>query len=96
MDFDKTKSCHITVEQFRRTMKETGLIPPSEELFQLLVRKYLDKSNVRELNYFMFCADIDRPEDLNAPYMAKNPVDEAPMQHGQRRDAGNTFFADST
>lgn len=33
MDYDKTKSCHITVEQFRRVMKEIKLIPPSEELF---------------------------------------------------------------
>jgi Ca2+-binding EF-hand superfamily protein len=63
-DYDRTKSCHITAEQFRRVMKELSLIPPTEELFQLLIRKYLDKGNIREINYFMFCADIDRPEDI--------------------------------
>ena len=45
-------------------MKELALIPPDEELFQLLIRKYLDKGNIREINYFKFCADIDRPEDI--------------------------------
>ena len=50
-DFDKTKNCHITAEQFRRVLKECNLLPPSEDLFQILIRKYLDKSNVREVNY---------------------------------------------
>jgi hypothetical protein len=45
-------------------MKELALIPPDEALFQLLIRKYLDKGNIREINYFKFCADIDRPEDI--------------------------------
>ena len=72
-DYDKTKNCHITAEQFRRVMKELSLIPPTEELFQLLIRKYLDKGNIREINYFMFCADIDRPEDIFPKYVAKNP-----------------------
>ena len=96
MDYDKTKSCHISVEQFRRVLKETGLIPPSEELFQLLISKYFDKSNVRELNYFTFCADVDRPEDLTQAYVAKHPTDDQGVHHGQLRDAGNTFFAEST
>jgi len=45
-------------------MKELKLIPPSEELYQLLIRKYFDKSNIREINYFKFIADIDKPEDI--------------------------------
>jgi hypothetical protein len=32
-DYDRTNSCHITAEQFRRVMKELSLIPPTEELF---------------------------------------------------------------
>jgi hypothetical protein len=28
------------------------------------LRKYFDKGNVREVNYYLFCADIDRPEDI--------------------------------
>jgi hypothetical protein len=56
----------------------------------------LDNNNIRELNYFAFCADIDKPEDLNATYVPKNQTEEAAMHHGQLRDAGNTYFADST
>tara|TARA_B110000503_G_C7019690_1_gene359214 strand:- start:72 stop:245 length:174 start_codon:yes stop_codon:yes gene_type:complete len=57
-------------------MKELNLIPPKEELFQILIRKYLDKGNIREINYFKFCADIDRPEDIFVQYEDKHPVDE--------------------
>ena len=32
-DYDRTNSCHITAEQFRRVLKELALIPPSEDLF---------------------------------------------------------------
>jgi len=60
-DYDRTNSCHVTGEQFRRVMKELKLIPPTEDLYQLLLRKYFDKGNIREVNYFKFCADIDRP-----------------------------------
>jgi len=60
-DYDRTKSCHVTAEQFRRVLKELKLIPPTEELYQLLLRKYFDAGNIREVNYFKFCADIDKP-----------------------------------
>ena len=95
-DYDRTNSCHITVEQFRRVMKELNLIPPKEELFQILIRKYLDKGNIREINYFKFCADIDIPEDIFVQYEDKHPVEEQPIFHGQLRDAGSTFFQSGT
>ena len=77
-------------------MKELSLIPPSEELFQLLIRKYLDRGNVREINYFAFCADIDRPEDIFPKYVPKNPKPEVLILHGQLRDAGSTFYDNTT
>ena len=95
-DYDRTKSCHITVEQFRRVLKELKIIPPEEALFQLLIRKYLDKGNIREINYFKFCADIDKPEDIFPAYQAKRPVNETQYQYGQLRDAGSTYFTEST
>jgi hypothetical protein len=58
----------------------------------LLLRKYLDKGNVREVNYYKFCADIDKPEDIFPQYVAKNPKKEIPLLHGQLRDAGSSFF----
>lgn len=95
-DYDRTNSCHITAEQFRRVMKELNLIPPSEELFQLLIRKYLDKGNIREINYFAFCADIDKPENIFPQYIPKNPKPEMLIYHGQLRDAGSTYFDKKT
>ena len=95
-DYDRTNSCHITAEQFRRVLKELALIPPSEDLFQILLRKYFDKGNVREINYFKFCADVDRPEDMFLSYTPKHPQAENVIQHGQLRDAGSTYYTDPT
>ena len=71
-------------------------MPPSEHLFQVLIRKYFDKGNMREINYLAFCQDIDKPEDLFEPYVAKNPVEDLGVAQGQLRNAGSTFFGDST
>ena len=77
-------------------MKELKLIPPKEELFQVLIRKYLDKGNIREINYFKFCADIDKPEDIFVQYQDKHPKADDPFFHGQLRDAGHTYFSNET
>ena len=77
-------------------MKELALIPPSEDLFQILLRKYFDKGNIREINYFKFCADIDRPEDMFVQYVPKHPHEEQLIYHGQLRDAGSTYFTEQT
>lgn len=95
-DYDRTNSCHVTAEQFRRVMKELKLIPPNEAAYQLLVRKYFDKGNIREVNYFKFCHDIDHPKDMFPQYVAKKPVEEKPFYHGQLRDAGATYFDNTT
>ena len=39
----------------------------------------LPTRNMREINYLQFCHDIDRPEDLWKPYIAKNPVEDKGM-----------------
>jgi len=95
-DYDRTKSCHVTAEQFRRVLKELKLIPPTEGLYQLLLRKYFDKGNIREVNYFKFCADIDRPQDMFPEHVAKNPKPETVVALGQLRDAGSSFFDATT
>lgn len=95
-DYDRTCSCHVTAEQFRRVLKELGLIPPEERLFQILLRKYFDKGNIREINYFKFCADIDRPKDIFVQYDAKNPVEEPIVLTGTLRNAGHTYFDQTT
>ena len=95
-DYDRTKNCHVTAEQFRRVLKELKLIPPTEDLYQLLLRKYLDKGNIREVNYFKFCADIDKPQDIFPEYVAKNPKPDVVFAHGQLRDPGSSFYDAST
>lgn len=73
-------------------MKELRLIPPSEDLFQLILRKYLDKGNVREINYRDFCADIDKPKDMFVQYEDKHPKPEVNQLNGTLRNAGSTYF----
>ena len=44
----------------------------------MLVRKYQDKGNVKEINYFTLCRDVDRPEDMFPGYTPKNaPIDQS-------------------
>ncbi len=70
-DFDKSKCCHVTDQQFSRVLKNLGIIPPNETVFQLVIRKYFDKGNTREVNYFSFCRDVDRPDDMFPGYTPK-------------------------
>ena len=70
-DFDRSKCCHVTDQQFARVLKNLGIMPPSELVFQLIIRKYFDKGNTKEVNYFSFCADVDRPEDMFPGYVSK-------------------------
>lgn len=86
----------MTSEQFRRVLKELAILPPSEELFQLLLRKYLDRGNAREVCYTAFCADVDRPEDIRREYAAKNPAPPSAVLAGQLRDAGSSYYAGPT
>jgi hypothetical protein len=39
-------------------------MPASEQVFNLVTRKYFDKGNTKEVNYFLFVADVDRPDDM--------------------------------
>ena len=72
-DFDKSKSQHITQQQFLRVLKKLNLMPESDEVFDLMIRKYCDRGNNKEVNYFKFCKDVDRPEDMFPAYQAKKP-----------------------
>ena len=86
-DFDRSKCCHVTDQQFARVLKSLGIIPSNDHVFQLINRKYFDKGNTKEVNYFLFCADVDRPEDMFPGYTPKkdkpnytSTVDEEPKQ----------------
>lgn len=40
-----------------------GLLPP-EPYFTLLVRRYIDNGNVKEINYVVFCDDVDNVSEM--------------------------------
>ncbi len=71
-------------------------------MFSLIIRKYFDKGNTKEVNYFSFCADVDRPEDMFPGYTPKREQvtytaatiygDEPP----KATTTGKGFFAGST
>jgi hypothetical protein len=62
-DFDITRNQHVTKHQFLRTLGLLG-VSASETILNCLLKAYMDKGNVDEVNYFDFCNDIDSPEQL--------------------------------
>jgi hypothetical protein len=61
--FDKTSRSHITVGQFSRVLKQLNLLP-EEKAFDLLARAYADINTLHDVNYVLFCADIDTKSDV--------------------------------
>lgn len=62
-DFDITRCGHCSKTQFVRVLNQLGIYT-SDEIVGLLLKKYMDKGNADEVNYFEFCNDVDRPEDM--------------------------------
>lgn len=77
-------------------MKTLNIMPPSEEMFDLIVRRYCDRGNTKEINYFHFCKDVDRPEDMFPQYQAKKPMPEQFKKIGVRPKQVSTFFKETT
>jgi Ca2+-binding EF-hand superfamily protein len=96
MDFDRSQQLHITSHQFLRVLKGLGLMPASEEVFDMIIRKYCDRGTSAEVNYFKFCQDLDRPEDIFPGYVAKNPLPPPKFTRGIPPVTKSTFFADPT
>ena len=59
-DFDITKIGYVTKNQFTRLLKQFDLIPNNERQFNLLLKRYMDKGNLNEVNYYQFIRDIDQ------------------------------------
>ena len=51
-------------------------MPTDDDLFNLIIRKYCDRGNNKEVNYFKFVKDVDRPEDMFPAYQAKKAEKE--------------------
>jgi len=72
------------------------LMPPNPTAFSLITRRYCDLGNTDEINYWKFCSDVDRPEAIYPPYIAKNPKADWVYDHGVHRTQKSTFFKDQT
>jgi len=62
-DFDITKNQHVTKHQFLRVLDQLGVFA-DRHILNTLLKAYMDKGNVDEVNYFDFCNDVDSPEQL--------------------------------
>lgn len=71
-------------------------MPASDKVFDLLIRKYCDKGTTKEVNYYHFCKDVDKPEDMFPPYIAKKPVAEKYTILGKTHGQYSTFFDGDT
>eukprot|EP00358_Blepharisma_japonicum_P004636 CAMPEP_0202946538 /NCGR_PEP_ID=MMETSP1395-20130829/9314_1 /ASSEMBLY_ACC=CAM_ASM_000871 /TAXON_ID=5961 /ORGANISM="Blepharisma japonicum, Strain Stock R1072" /LENGTH=475 /DNA_ID=CAMNT_0049647205 /DNA_START=1 /DNA_END=1425 /DNA_ORIENTATION=+ len=65
-DFDITKSGHVSRTQFCRVLNQLALAPTEEDL-RVILKRYLDKGNMEEVNYMDFCKDVDKPEEIFTP-----------------------------
>ena len=57
-DFDITKTGYVTKNQFLRILAQFGLYPSQRDT-NLLLKHYMDKGNLHEVNYYDFCRDIE-------------------------------------
>lgn len=62
-DFDRTKNGHVTKLQFLRVLDLLRINAP-DSVNQQLLRRYMDKGNVDEVNYVDFCEDVDGATQL--------------------------------
>ena len=59
-DFDITKIGYVTKNQFTRILKQFDFIPKDERSFNILLKRYMDKGNLNEVNYYEFIRDVDK------------------------------------
>lgn len=57
-DFDKTKQGYVSKNQFLRILNQFRLFP-DENALNLILKRYMDKGSVDEVNYYEFCKDVD-------------------------------------
>lgn len=95
-DFDRSQSLHITTQQFLRVLKGLGLMPPSQAVFELIIRRYCDLGSTAEVNYFRFCNDLDQAQDIFPEYKPKRPKAPAEYTQGIPPKQVSPFFGQST
>lgn len=96
MDFDRSQQLHITQHQFLRVLKSLGLMPANQAVFDLIIRHYCDRGTSAEVNYWKFCMDLDKPEDIFPGYIPKIAPPPPKYTLGIPPAINSPFFADQT
>jgi Ca2+-binding EF-hand superfamily protein len=71
-NFDITRSSHVSRTQFCRVLNQLSIYP-SEENLRLILKRYIDKGNMEEVNYMDFCLDVDIPDLIYQPVGNSQP-----------------------
>ena len=96
MDFDRSQQLHITQHQFLRVLKQLGLMPANQAVYDLIIRKYCNRGTAAEVNYWKFCMDLDKPSDIFPAYVPKIPPPAPKWNQGVHPTQYSPFFASAT
>ncbi len=61
--FDVTQCGYVTKTQFARVLAQVGL-RPTEDTLNIILKYYMNKGNLDEVNYVDFVNDVDKPESV--------------------------------
>jgi len=86
-DFDKTQLGYVSKNQFLRILNQFDLFPNNEAL-NLLLKRYTDRGNLDEVNYYDFCRDVDLYDDEGKEISKKHAESfKGPMNQSLRGTA---------
>ncbi len=61
--FDTTQCSYVSKTQFTRVLSQAGL-KPTEDTMNIILKYYMNRGNLDEVNYVDFINDVDKPEDI--------------------------------
>ena len=62
----------------------------------MLIRKYCDRGTTAEVNYWKFCMDLDKPQDIFPGYVPKNAPKNTHYIVGVSYSIASPFFTNTT
>ena len=71
-------------------------MPQSQETFDLIIRRYCDRGTTAEVNYFQFCKDLDKPQDIFPGYTPKRAVPPPVYTRGVPPTQVSSFYNEKT
>ena len=83
--FDVTQCGYVTKTQFSRVLAQVGL-RPTEETQNIILKYYMDKGNLDEVNYVDFVNDVDKPESVYLIEEKDFSLDNVQRVHQLRHD----------